>query len=81
MAATFAFTKGQSVQVFDRNGSRTWRPATIDSLAGYRGRPGYYISWQFSRRKESWESGGGWVQEQDVKAIGPRPQAAMKGDS
>lgn len=38
-------------------------PATISSYADYLGRPGYYVSWVYGRRREQWESEGGWKPE------------------
>jgi len=58
------------VEVFDRNHSRTWRLAYIDSKAPYRGREGYYVAWLKPADGDTWKqwhSRGGWVSGRDVR--------------
>lgn len=44
--------------------------ATVTEFAPYRGQGGYYITWDYGRPKEMWETGGGWVMASLV-AIAP----------
>jgi hypothetical protein len=56
----YTYNVGDKVEVRDP-ATGYWRPAWIESLAPCRGRPGYYIYWEFGRKPESWESTGGWT--------------------
>lgn len=35
--------------------------AHVTEFSPYRGQGGYYISWDYGRPKEQYETGGGWV--------------------
>jgi len=42
--------------------------ATITELKPYEGRPGYYMVWDYGRKRQEWESEGGWVSESILRA-------------
>ena len=67
------FTDGADVAVFDRNVSRTWRPATIQRDEPYHASRhghitnGAYIRWRDTT--ESFQSAGGWVPARDIGPV------------
>lgn len=65
---TFSYKLGDKIECRDPT-SGSWRPAWVERLAPYRGRPGYYIQWE-PLPKNSWESSGGWTYEACMR---PRP--------
>jgi hypothetical protein len=70
----YTYNVGDKVEVRDPP-TGYWRPAWIESVAPCRGRPGYYIYWEFGRKPESWESTGGWTYEACMR---PRGQVKLE---
>jgi hypothetical protein len=56
------FQVNQQIQARDPS-SNAWRNAVVSKLAPYRGKPGYYINWDFPQPRKEWESSGGWTCE------------------
>jgi hypothetical protein len=74
-AINYTYKVGDKIEARDP-ATGYWRPAIVESIASYVGRsgPGYYILWDFGRRREQWESAGGWANERSMR---PRGQVKL----
>ena len=69
------FIGGALVSVFDRNSTRTWRPAFIERDEPYHGphhghiSDGARILWADRDVNETWHSAGGWQPGRDIGPV------------
>lgn len=57
---------GDRIEAQDISSLR-WRAGFVMQFADYRGRPGYYVSWDLPRDTPSWISRGGWQPESSTR--------------